>query len=1440
MKLVQRILVVLLVVSLCLGSVQGNGRAAATGRPTLSDLINAKEDYIKNLPAAQEVRTGPDGVTAYTMVDGFVIPPDVEKTAEYKAGNVRVFVDSSLPALVTQGPLPVTETGVLAATAPSRQAQQVQLDQLAKAGIAVSNPRQYFVAYNGFSITTRLADLGHLADVVGRSNVHIAKSFTFDLAHSVPLIGAGPTGVGGAPLNLDGTGLYIGVVDTGIDYTHPDFGGTPSSTFPTVKVPYGYDFGDNDTNPMDTNGHGTHVSGIVAADGTVKGVAPKAKIVIAKIVEGGTGSAWSDAIIAAFEYMADAAQHGGHVVSAINMSFGSDAGLADPTDPEQQAIENCVTAGIPVALAAGNAGTFLSDYGAQGIFPDTAMVGSPSITPGAMSVASSENTWIPGIAVTETSAAADYIYLPAGPTDPTTLGDNAGTGYTYVACGYGAPSDFPSPFPANTIALVSRGALDPDNDPNANFTVKILNAANAGAIGVIVYNHASGGEGMINMAYPDGQTTIPAMFVQHSAGLALLAKSTDWSGYSAGDESGRLKFLGHFSSGVNPDADTISTFSSWGPTPSLSFKPELTAPGGNIWSTVPVAQGSYANYSGTSMASPHVAAAAALLKGYKNWTPLQIKTALSNTGILLVDPQGDAGTYASPRAQGAGRINVQNALSTPVFVTDLTSGQPNVVLGQLAASPVTFTLHLTNTTGSPVTYSTSHTIQSTYNWYVWQAYGQGPTAVADISSMASISESATVTVPAGGSTDVPVTLDLTSTDLSVFYTPFVEGFLTFASAGLPSLHIPYMGYLGAWNDFNRSHMPKWYRSSGYNPILDMPSDDPYCFFGNWVYDIPPAGVKPDDYVVELGKDFLGHLVRDDIAISTQATSYHLQARVVPLRTSQSLDISITDGTNVVKPIETVTGLPKSAGYYVGNEVPWEWRGENSAGTGFVSDGQYYLKYVAQPAAIVGQAVPDAPQVMSFPVKLDSVSPVVTITTIDPIPSGRQVNWTVSDAAPSSGIWGFDVWYTNGTGSHHVMVPPTTASYVIPGDATDTNVYAWDNANNVSSFEAATVHTILATARGSGIVTPSGAISIPFGSDQSFAFVPAAGMNVVSVAVDGVNVNAWFGITFHHVVADHTLDVAFADVTPPSLNLPTVMGGLVNTSSNPWLLPFEAMDSSGSIALMTVKDNGAVILNRVPAVSPLSLNLADGMHSIQVIAEDTAGNATVKSFLLLVDTHGPLVDVTTPATPVSVPAYVLTGSVVDLISGLRSLTVNDVDNATYLDGTFTFPVTLKKGLNTFTVVAIDNMGNKTVREATVELASGATPPSYKTVTLTIGKPEMDVNGMPVAMDAAPVIKNGRTLLPIRALIEMLGGRVTWDAKTRTATVVLGARSVVLEVGKSTVLVNGKYVPIDASNAKVVPEIIGSRTFLPLRFIAESLGLDLTWEPVSQTISFTYWP
>jgi hypothetical protein len=113
--------------------------------------------------------------------------------------------------------------------------------------------------------------------------------------------------------------------------------------------------------------------------------------------------------------------------------------------------------------------------------------------------------------------------------------------------------------------------------------------------------------------------------------------------------------------------------------------------------------------------------------------------------------------------------------------------------------------------------------------------------------------------------------------------------------------------------------------------------------------------------------------------------------------------------------------------------------------------------------------------------------------------------------------------------------------------------------------------------------------------------------------------------------------------------------------------------------------------------------------------------------------------------------------------------------------------------------------------------------------------MEVNGLSRRLDAAPFIKDGRTLLPIRALIEALGGSVQWNPSTRTATVLLGSRTVALTIGSKTALVNGTPITLD-----VAPEIKNGRTFLPLRALGENLGLDLAWEPISQTISLTWWP
>ncbi len=129
-----------------------------------------------------------------------------------------------------------------------------------------------------------------------------------------------------------------------------------------------------------------------------------------------------------------------------------------------------------------------------------------------------------------------------------------------------------------------------------------------------------------------------------------------------------------------------------------------------------------------------------------------------------------------------------------------------------------------------------------------------------------------------------------------------------------------------------------------------------------------------------------------------------------------------------------------------------------------------------------------------------------------------------------------------------------------------------------------------------------------------------------------------------------------------------------------------------------------------------------------------------------------------------------------------------------------------------------------------------------IILKIDDPYMTVNGSSQEIDPGrgtkPVIKNSRTLVPIRAIIEALGGTVSWDATDRKVAVTLGSRTIELWIRKSTAKVNGVDRPIDSTNSKVVPEIINSRTMLPLRFVTENLGAKVDWDGTTQTITITY--
>jgi hypothetical protein len=322
--------------------------------------------------------------------------------------------------------------------------------------------------------------------------------------------------------------------------------------------------------------------------------------------------------------------------------------------------------------------------------------------------------------------------------------------------------------------------------------------------------------------------------------------------------------------------------------------------------------------------------------------------------------------------------------------------------------------------------------------------------------------------------------------------------------------------------------------------------------------------------------------------------------------------------------------------------------------------------------------------------------------------------------------------------------------------------------------------------------------------------------------------------------------SMGDTIGPVITLPRldVAGTAVTADSatdRRYVLVTDITDDSGWVNVGILQNGSTVAGGSSAGWRAYNLALSEGSNDVVITAADASGNTASRKLTVFVDSRPP--EVTLEAVPRSTAnaSLVISGTVLDTRSGVASLTIDGAEVAVGADGTFASSVPLAVGSNTNTVTARDSRGNAVSWDVvTTRIRAGSTGYIAMNGTLTVGSTLGMLDGVSFPMDAAPVIKDGRTLLPIRALIETLGGRVSWNKMAHAATVTLGGRSVVLEVGKNTALVNGKAVPIDPTNAKVAPVIIGSRTFLPLRFVAENLGLELAWEPVSQTISFTYWP
>jgi minor extracellular serine protease Vpr len=460
-----------------------------------------------------------------------------------------------------------------------------------------------------------------------------------------------------------GAGKAVAVLDTGIDWSHPMFGGDatpPSELHPKVTHYETWTAGHHDG-----HGHGTHVAGTAAGSsefgdtplGPARFDAPAkdAEIWAYKVLsDAGTGLNLS--VVMGIE---SAAERGADV---LNLSLGSADG--DPDSPDSEAVDNAAAAGAVSAVAAGNDGPGYSTIGSPAAAHDAVTVGA-STDPGDFAYFAS----VPDVADPAVQG-MEIIPLSGSPIpdeNQSALYVDCGLALTPADCGTDAPG---------RIALIERGGTP--------FTAKAANAEAAGAIAAVIYNNEPGNfAGTLIVVDP----SIPVVAMSQEDGHALLEHV---DGQLSTDE---LLLAWDDAHSI---VDQVAGFSSRGPNNDWVIKPDVVAPGNNITAPVPrvgqlASTDGYADAGGTSMAAPHVAGILAQLRElHLDWTPQMLKTALMNTAVQLVDP--DTGDLYSVHDQGAGLVDAHAAATTPLLIGETYRDHDVYPDGTLARGSVNFGL----------------------------------------------------------------------------------------------------------------------------------------------------------------------------------------------------------------------------------------------------------------------------------------------------------------------------------------------------------------------------------------------------------------------------------------------------------------------------------------------------------------------------------------------------------------------------------------------------------------------------------------------------------------------------------------------------------------------------------------------------------------------------
>ena len=733
-------------------------------------------------------------------------------------------------------------------------AQQAEfISALNRTSVDYEVRHSYSSVINGVSLVIDDSDVSAVENLPGVKNVIYSESYAVPTVEATMNdVSVYSTGIYDSENIADeygytGNGMVVAVLDTGFDRSHAAFqrmpaeenqgltysqvlasfndleattqGGTITinDVYYNAKVPFAYDYADNDPDVFPkSSSHGLHVAGVIGGyqedvapsegeafenNSTFRGVAPDAQLVICKVFpdeeDGLSGGAETDDILAA---LSDCITLG---VDVINMSLGVSAGFSREEDGNaiNDVYDKVYDAGINLVVAASNEGSSAQNgaYGTTNLTgnPDSGTVGSPSTYASALSVASISGQLSSYLQLSDGTA----IYFNESSTAAGEQGDfvaeildnyfegadSAEVNFITIP-GYGANSNYTTAIRNQmsrtpTIAVVSRGV--------SSFEDKQRIAFENGAIGCIIYNNMSG---RISASLGTGKE-IPTCTITADIGQTLVSMG-----------SGAITINRSYKAGP-----FMSSFSSWGPTPDLKIKPEITAHGGEITSTV---VGGYSIYSGTSMASPNMAGAVTLLRQYvSEYYGLsgveladRVNSLLMSTATIINDERGLP--YAV-RRQGAGLGDIYKAISSNAYISVENSTKPKLELGD---DP--------NKTGVYTMEFTVNNVSDTTKTYSLDAYVMTESVSIDnitVSEQSYMLDGAsktfyvngtrgnTVTVAANSSVQVKAVIELTDEEKDYLDENFengmyVEGFITLSNADEEGvdLSVPYLAFYGDW------------------------------------------------------------------------------------------------------------------------------------------------------------------------------------------------------------------------------------------------------------------------------------------------------------------------------------------------------------------------------------------------------------------------------------------------------------------------------------------------------------------------------------------------------------------------------------------------------------------------------------------------------------------